>query len=55
MSEKKKVEMMLKENTKAFRENEKMLFEIKFEEIVHSFFCINNSIFDFRPKSCLVV
>ena len=34
MSDKEKVKMMLKENSEAFRDNEKMLFGPKFEEIV---------------------
>ena len=34
MSDKEKVKMTLKENSEAFRDNEKMLFGPKFEEIV---------------------
>ena len=34
ISDKEKVKMTLKENSEAFRDNEKMLFEPNFEEIV---------------------
>ena len=34
MSDKKKIEMMLKQNAESFRDNEKMLFGPKFEDVV---------------------
>ena len=34
MSDKKKIEMMLKQNAESFRDNEKKLFGPKFEDVV---------------------
>ena len=42
MNDKKKAEMMLKENAGGFRDNEKMLFESKFEQVVAKSLTLKN-------------
>ena len=46
MGDEKKVEMMLKENAEAFRDNEKLTFGPKFEEVVAKSLTSKNKLMD---------